>query len=601
MIDMLLRTILICAIAVISRTRQVCAEQRDGGEDAWLLLDNLDTCVCVSRFETGEILYTNRKVREEFSLKEAAGYFCWQVFGEGTAGLCENCPRHLGGAHEGSPYIWESYNPLTKKYYRFSDSIVMWMGIKAYMQHFMDITEHKETETALAKNKEELEVALKNSKHINDAKSEFLSRMSHEIRTPMNAVIGMTKIARQSLNESEVRNCLENIDVAAKQLRAIINDIFDVSKIESRKLELVNTSFNFKNTMSDIHKQFKKQADEKKQRLTFLLDDAIHTMYIGDEARLSQVIGNLLSNAVKFTPEEGRITLSARQKECVENEAIVEVSVSDTGIGIPKESLVKLFLPFEQLDGSISRKYGGTGLGLVLCKSIIELMGGEFDVKSEEGKGSIFVFTVKLAIGNDIPEEYLIFDDNAHKDSVSEKDKHEPGSYEGSFIQDAESGETAMAKTEGLFFEKLRQEKPVSEESASQGPAVCAESIERHLDLDAFLPFINVKRGLENLKGNCKLYAVLLQSYLKNDLLTKIRDTVSDGNFREAIQYAQALKSIAANIALDDLRTKMQMLEESLRGSAPDDALMNKLEISTKESLKLIPNLILALEEGKLS
>jgi two-component sensor histidine kinase/HPt (histidine-containing phosphotransfer) domain-containing protein len=427
------------------------------------------------------------------------------------------------------------------------------------MQHYMDTTARKETEAAPAGYKEELEAALANSKHLNDAKSDFLSRMSHEIRTPMNAIIGMTKIARQSSDGTEIKNCLDNIDASAKQLRAIINDIFDVSKIESRQLELVNASFNFKKTMRDVYEEFKRQADEKKQQFTFTPDDAIRTMYIGDEARLSQVVNNLLSNAVKFTPEEGRIAFSFRQKERAEDKATVEISVSDSGIGISKGNLIKLFSPFEQLDGSISRKYGGTGLGLVLCKNIVELMGGEFDVKSEEGKGSTFAFTAVFTIGNDIPEEFYTAVDVADVKETAEE----------------------------------RPEEPVPEKPA-------AKSSMHHLDVNALLPFINVKRGLENLKGNGKLYAVLLRSYQKNDFLARIRDYVSADNFAEAIRIAHALKSIAVNIALDDLRTKMDMLEESLRGLVSDDVLMEKLEVSTAAARRLLPELILALEEGKL-
>ena len=566
MVGMLLWAVLAYTVAVIFCAQRAYAEQRDKSVDAWLLLDNLDTCVCVSHFDTGEILYVNRKVREEFGLNEEEPVLsCWQVFREAAAGPCGYCPRYTGDLREGSYHVWENYNDITKKHYKNIDSIVTWKGIKAHMQHSVDITERMEAEIAIAKNKTELEAALANSKHMNDAKSEFLSRMSHEIRTPMNAVVGMTKIAKQSHSESEIKNCLDNIEISAKQLMAIINDIFDVSKIEAHKLELVSASFNFKKTMTDAYERFKEQAYDKKQQFTFLLDDTINTMYIGDEARLLQIVTNLLSNAVKFTPEEGRIVFSARQKERAENTVTVEVSVSDSGIGISKENLVKLFSPFEQVDGSISRKYGGTGLGLVLSKNIVELMGGEFDVKSEQGRGSTFAFSAKFTIGNDIPEELLT------------KEPHEARDE---------------AVTDG-------NAEPVKNEEAAAGKPI--PTVEQLLDLDSLLPFVNVKRGLENLKGNGKLYAVLLRSYQKNDLLSKIRDTASAGNFKEAIQIAQALKSITASIALDDMRTKVEMLVESLRGLVSDDALMDKLEISAEEVRKLIPTLIPALEEGKLS
>ena len=216
MIGMLLWTILISMALVLFRARLVHAEQNVGGEEAWLLLDNLDTCLYVSRIDTGEILYVNRKVCEEFNLNNKSEFLCCRVFKEEMEGPCEYCPKYTGDLREGSYYIWENYNPITKKYYKNIDSIVTWMGVKAHMRHFMDITERKEAEIALARNKEDLEIALENARHTNDIKSEFLSRMSHEIRTPMNAVIGMSKIAKQSRNESEVQNCLNNIDASVK-------------------------------------------------------------------------------------------------------------------------------------------------------------------------------------------------------------------------------------------------------------------------------------------------------------------------------------------------------------------------------------------------
>jgi len=399
---------------------------------------------------------------------------------------------------------------------------------------------------------------------MDDVKNEVLTRMSHEIRTPMNAVIGMTKMAKQSQDEAVIRNCLDNIDDAAKQLMAIINDIFDVSKLEANKLKLANAPFNFKKTMSDVYEQFKSQADEKKQQLTFILDDAIEDMYIGDEERLSQVVSHLLSNAVKFTPEDGRIIFSARQKDCAGGRVTVEISISDSGIGISRENILKLFSPFEQIDGGISRKYGGAGLGLTLAKNIVDLMEGEFDVKSEEGKGSTFIFSAKFTLGNSISEETA-----------------EAG-------HESDTPDSGVAAGDGRAAEKNEQ----NDKNA------CAEAIRHGMGFDSLLPFINVKRGLENLKRNEKLYVVLLRNYQKNDMLAKIRDFAHADDFREALHYAQALKSIAVNIALDDLRTKVEMLEESLRNFMSEDVILDKLKISEEETRKLIPELIAALEDG---
>ncbi|GHV41421.1 hypothetical protein FACS1894187_23130 [Synergistales bacterium] len=266
-------------------------------------------------------------------------------------------------------------------------------GIAVYVRN---ITKRKETESVLEKREHDLHVALDGAQKANNARSEFLSRMNHEIRTPMNAIIGMTKIARQSLDLPKIQNSLERIDTASKQLLSILDDIFDMSRIESNRMELLTAPFEFKEMLRDAREKIEPHAKFKNQNLTFQLDGSISKMYVGDEMRLSQVIVNLLSNAVKFTPEGGSIKLRASKKEVRGSEELLEVSVEDSGIGIAPENINRLFTPFEQLEGGTTRKYGGTGLGLVISKNIVELMGGSFVVESEVGKGSVFSFTIKL-------------------------------------------------------------------------------------------------------------------------------------------------------------------------------------------------------------
>ena len=243
---------------------------------------------------------------------------------------------------------------------------------------------------------EKLCAALESAKKANNAKSEFLSCMSHEIRTPMNAIIGMTKIALQTQSAPKIQNSLEKIALSSKHLLRVINDILDMSKIEAHKLELLEEPFDFERMLASIRSLIGVKAGEKKQNLIFCMDDSLRSCYIGDEMRLVQVISNLLSNAVKFTPPEGTIVLSALQRKCEGDRAPLEISVSDTGIGIVPEERDKLFEPFGQIDRGISRKFGGTGLGLVICKNIVELMGGSIHVESEVGRGSIFSFIVHL-------------------------------------------------------------------------------------------------------------------------------------------------------------------------------------------------------------
>ena len=229
-----------------------------------------------------------------------------------------------------------------------------------------------------------------------EAKGEFLSRMSHEMRTPMNAIIGMTNIAKSSDDPEKKEYCLDKIQNASKHLLSVINDILDMSKIEANKFELFYKEFNFEKMLMNVTGVVNFRAEEKAQNLIVNISEEIPYKLHGDEMRLSQIITNLLSNAIKFTPAGGTITVNANLKDEHEDMCTLLVDVTDTGIGIVKEQQSKLFHPFEQSDGSVTRKYGGTGLGLSICKKIVELMGGDIWVESELGKYSKFSFTVQV-------------------------------------------------------------------------------------------------------------------------------------------------------------------------------------------------------------
>ncbi|MDR0643911.1 MAG: response regulator [Treponema sp.] len=241
---------------------------------------------------------------------------------------------------------------------------------------------------------------------IGKAKSDFLSRMSHEIRTPMNAIIGMTTIAQKSGEPDRMRYCLDRIDSAAKQLLVLINDILDMSKIEANKLEIINKPFDFEKMLRNTLNVIQIKAGEKKQQVIVDFNKRFEHMVIGDELRFSQVLLNLLSNAVKFTPENGNITVRIKKEYLTDNNSVnLHVEIIDTGIGISLEQQSRLFNAFEQADGSITRHFGGTGLGLALCKRILNLMGGDIKVESEIGKGSSFIFDVHVALGSKLEEE----------------------------------------------------------------------------------------------------------------------------------------------------------------------------------------------------
>jgi signal transduction histidine kinase/CheY-like chemotaxis protein len=228
------------------------------------------------------------------------------------------------------------------------------------------------------------------------AKSEFLSNMSHEIRTPMNAIIGMTGIARASGDAGRKDYCLSKIADASTHLLGIINDILDMSKIEAGKFELSKETFNFERMLQKAVTVINFRVDQKQQRLTVCLDKNIPPEFVGDDQRLAQVITNLLSNAVKFTPEGGAIRLDAAFAGEKERFCTIQVTVTDSGIGVSPEQQSRLFNPFTQAESNTSRKFGGTGLGLAISKQIVEMMDGRIWIRSEPGGGAVFVFTVRL-------------------------------------------------------------------------------------------------------------------------------------------------------------------------------------------------------------
>ena len=227
-------------------------------------------------------------------------------------------------------------------------------------------------------------------------KGEFLSRMSHEMRTPMNAIIGMTAIGKSTSDIHRKDYCFGIVADASKHLLGVINDVLDMSKIEASKLQLSPEDFNLRKTIDTVTSLITPQVEAKGQQLCVSIDEGVPLTIHADEQRLRQVIVNLLSNAVKFTPDAGAVSLMigvlAKENALVR----LRFEVKDTGIGMSAEQQAKLFKPFEQGDSSISRQFGGTGLGLVISQQIVEMMHSSISVESELGKGSSFAFEITV-------------------------------------------------------------------------------------------------------------------------------------------------------------------------------------------------------------
>ena len=307
--------------------------------------------------------------------------------------------------------IWLRFRAVPR---RVGDKTV-WDGL------MLDVTRDREISLQLQNAKEAAEAGER-------AKADFLATMSHEIRTPMNTVIGMTRLVQQTDLSPKQRNYLEKIDLSAKALLVIINDVLDYSKIEAGMLALEDTEFELEEMLEAVSAVTAMRADEKGIEIAFSVEPDVPRRLRGDPFRLGQVLTNLVGNAIKFT-EQGEIVVSVGLKNAglaVSGASILAFSVRDTGIGIDAEQIAHLFRPFSQAETGTSRRYGGTGLGLAICRQLVDMMGGRINVHSEPGRGSDFHFTVATRPANGKEEDrhavpnsilpgrrVLIVDDNA--------------------------------------------------------------------------------------------------------------------------------------------------------------------------------------------
>lgn len=279
----------------------------------------------------------------------------------------------------------------------YVDGLDSWDGIPSFYSIGLDITEEREEQQ---RQRIALEDAYQAVRVANSAKTDFLSSMSHDIRTPMNAIMGMTAIARANMESPErVGDCLNKINVSSRHLLSLINEVLDMSKIESGKLDLVLEAVDLPELIQGASDMCKALLTEKKHDFKVIVGQVQHEKVITDGDRLQQVFLNLLSNAIKYTPEGGKITLLINERpSIISKKAQYEFVFTDNGIGMEQEFLVKIFEPFSRAEDSRISKIQGTGLGMAITDNIVHMMNGTIDVKSEPGKGSQFIVTVPLEL-----------------------------------------------------------------------------------------------------------------------------------------------------------------------------------------------------------
>ena len=355
----------------------------------------LDTIMLSAGNSILVIFDRNRKVK--YMSKQMADYLVadWKdVLGTSLGNLSKcGMPEHIVDSLKKSfdeqnvwkdTFMLQTLNSHTETWFRGEAcTLKVQESVVGYMLSMIDISE--------------VVAAREIAEQATQAKSEFLANMSHEIRTPMNAIIGMAHLIQETQLDERQQGFIERISNAATSLLRIINSILDFSKIEAKKQELEITQLILQDVINEVTTLAEVRIAQRPIELIVDMDPEIPEVLMGDPLRLSQIFTNLINNATKFT-ESGSITLQVKHEQVIGNNIKLSFSVIDTGIGMTSEQLNVLFTAFTQADGSITRKYGGTGLGLVISKSLVELMGGDLQVESEYGKGSKFYFTLMLPI-----------------------------------------------------------------------------------------------------------------------------------------------------------------------------------------------------------
>lgn len=367
------------------------------------ILDGIDADIYVSDLQDTVVLFMNAHMRESFDVQDST-VRCHEIFRRQSA-PCIGCHKTGLLDKNGTPLqtlISEGYNSRTGKWYLKHDRAIEWLeGKLVHMHMATDITRLKEMEESLTRAMAEAEAA-------NVAKNEFLANMSHEIRTPLNGLLGMLQILQLTSLVDEQQDYLTTALDSGRSLLQILNDILDLSKIESGMMALEVEVAELGEILDSVVSVFRHVTETRGVSMSWKIDESLPRHFMADKGRLRQILFNLVGNAAKFT-ESGSVLVEAYPLSAPSEDGGTRVlfSVTDTGIGIPEDKIDLMFDPFTQLDGSASRKYQGTGLGLGIVLRLVKMMHGTISVDSEEGKGTTIAFTAILSPGDALPVEMV--------------------------------------------------------------------------------------------------------------------------------------------------------------------------------------------------
>ncbi|THB75485.1 MAG: response regulator [Gammaproteobacteria bacterium] len=389
------------------------------------------------------------------------------------------------------------------------------------------------------------------------AKSTFLANMSHEIRTPMNTIIGITELIQRTKLSKKQEDYLHKIDTSSHALLGIINDILDFSKIEAGKLNIEHTNFNLNDIVDRITDIFAGKAAEKQIELIIFCESDVPVHLSGDPLRIEQVLINLTNNAIKFT-EIGEVILKISLVKSLNEKAIINFSVSDTGIGMTNGQMTKLFHSFTQADDSTTRKYGGTGLGLSICKNLIELMGGDIAVKSKPEKGSTFSFSLELQTISE-PKQIPSIDYKSMRNiKALVVDDNEP---------------TATYITDSLLNLGIEAEFVLSGKEALKRLPLSTKDTKPFdmVLIDWQMPYLNGLETVEIIRNDSRyddLVLVMMTAYNDEDVSTKATTLGVSHFLTKPIKQSTLIDSIASELFGD--KEKLCLKEESNEHLIPE-------------------------------